>query len=408
MKVIHINTSDKSGGAAIAAYRLHKALLKDNIDSKMLVLDKITDEKEIFTVIKNKLDKFLISKLKTQLDSLVFRKYSQRKNKIIFSQGKYNYSIKNNPLVMEADVIHLHWINNGLLSIEEIFELSKMNKKIVWTLHDMWPFTGGCHYAGECEKYKKSCGNCEILKTKIENDITRKIFNNKNKKFKDIDFKVIGCSNWIAKCAKESTLFKSKEIKAIPNVLDINIFKRIEKKISRGILNLLEDKKYILFGAMSSTGDKRKGYDYLKKALLILNKKYPELKDEVEILIFGASYSDDKDTIPFKINFLGQFTDEITLSLVYNSANVFVAPSLEENLANTVNESLACGTPVVAFEVGGMLDMIKHKSNGYLAKFKDSNDLANGILECLNYTQEIKSNFNQDEILKKIIDYYKS
>lgn len=407
MKVVHINTSDKSGGAAIAAYRLHKALLKKGLDSKMLVLNKITDEKEIFTIFKNKLDKFLISKLRLQLDLSVFKKYKQRSNQIIFSQGKYGYSIVDNPLVKEADIIHLHWINGGMLSIKEIFELNKMNKKIVWTLHDMWPFTGGCHYAGECKKYKKNCGNCEILKTKVENDITRKIFNNKNKNFKDINFKVIGCSNWIAECAKESNLFESKEVKGIPNVLDIKIFKKVEKKIARKILNLLEDKKYIIFGAMSSTGDKRKGYDYLKKALLILNKKYPELKNEIEILIFGASYSNDQEDIPFKINFLGQFTDEITLSLVYNSANVFVAPSLEENLANTVNESLACGTPVVAFEVGGMPDMIKHKSNGYLAKYKDSNDLANGILECLNYTQEIKSNFNQEEIIKKIIDYYK-
>lgn len=408
MKVVHINTSDKSGGAAIAAYRLHKALLKENIDSKMLVLDKVTDEKEIFSVMKNKLDKFLISKLKPQLDSLVFRKFSKRKNKIIFSQGKYSYSIRNNLLIKEADIIHLHWINNGLLSIEEIFELSKMNKKIVWTLHDMWPFTGGCHYSGECKKYKNNCGNCEVLKTNIENDITKKIFNRKRKKFKNINFRIIGCSNWISECAKESSIFKSKKIKAIPNILDINIFKKVEKKIARNILNLLEDKKYILFGAMSSTGDKRKGYDYLKKALLILNEKYPELKEEVEILIFGASYSNDQEGISFKINFLGQLTDEITLSLVYNSANVFVAPSLEENLANTVNESLACGTPVTAFEVGGMLDMIKHKSNGYLAKYKDSNDLAKGILECLNYTQEIKSNFDQDKIIKKVIDYYKN
>lgn len=408
MKVVHINTSDKSGGAAIAAYRLHKELLKKGIDSKMLVLNKTTDEKEIFSIVRSKLDKFLISKIKFQLEYLIFKKYRERENKIIFSQGKYGYSIVDNPLVKEADIIQLHWINAGMLSIKDILKLNSMRKKIVWTLHDMWPFTGGCHYAGECKKYKENCGNCEILKTKVDNDITRKIFNNKNKNFKNIDFKVIGCSNWITQCARESSLFKSKQIKTIPNVLDINIFKKIEKKIARNILNLSENKKYILFGAMSSTGDKRKGYDYLKKSLLILNEKYPELKEEVEILIFGASYSNSEDKFPFKINFLGQLNDETTLALVYNSANVFVAPSLEENLANTVNESLACGTPVTAFYIGGMLDMIKHKSNGYLAKYKDSNDLANGILECLNYTQEIKSNFNQDEILEKILEYYKN
>lgn len=408
MKILHINVSDKIGGAAIAAYRLHKALLKNKIDSNMLVLNKITDEKEIFEVSKNKIEKTIFSKVRNQIDKRVFKKYDKRENKIIFSQGKYGLSIIDNPLVKEADIIHLHWINSAMLSVEEIRKISKMGKKIFWTLHDMWPFTGGCHYSGKCNKYKKRCGDCEILKTEIRNDITRRIFNQKYKNFIDIDFKIIGCSSWISECAKESNLFKLKQIKTIPNILDIKIFKKIEKKVAKNILNLSQDKKYILFGAISSTSDKRKGYDYLKAALLILNKKYPKLKEKVEILIFGASYSNDQNNIPFKMNFLGHLSDETTLSLAYNSADVFVAASLEENLANTVNESLACGTPVVAFNVGGMIDMIKHKENGYLADYRNSEDLATGILECLNFTFEVKSNFNMEKIIEQIIFSYKN
>lgn len=406
MRVLHITNSDKHGGASIAAYRLHKALLKKGIDSKMLVLDKITDEKEIFSITENKIQKKILFKIRSKLESLSFFKYKNRRNKIIFSQGKYGGKFAKNSLVKNVDIIHLHWINDGVLKIEEILKFKKMGKKIVWTLHDMWPFTGGCHYSGNCKKYEGNCGNCPILDTAKDKDITRKIYTSKKRIYEKVNFNIVGCSEWIAECALKSTLLKKENIKVLPNIIDNSIYKKIDKSFVREILNLDNKKKYILFGAVKAIDDKRKGFEYLKEALYILDKKYKNLKNDVEILIFGSSFIDDLDNIPFNVRFLGRIHDEITLSLIYNSANVFVCPSLEENLANTVNESLNCETPVVAFNVGGMKDMIVHKKNGYLAEYKNIEELVKGIYYCLNYNGKLISKFNNEEIIKKFIEFY--
>lgn len=410
MKIVHINTSDIRGGAAIAAHRLHKSLLNKNVDSKMLVMNKDSDEKEIVLAKNNNLEKHIFSKSRILLKKIILSRYRDRKD-IIFSPAKFGLDITKNKVIQEADVIHLHWVLGGYLSLNSLDKLFSLNKKIVWTLHDMWSFTGGCHYSGICDKYKNNCGNCFILNSKKENDLSSKIFKKKTKIYKDKDLNIITCSNWLGVCAKKSKLLKNKNVNVIPNVLDDNIFKHIDQNSSHDILNLNKDKKYILFGAMNSTSNPRKGWNYLKKSLQIINDKYPDLKNEVELLVFGASYSEDVEKLPFKVKFLGRFSDEVALSLVYNSADLFVAPSLEDNLPNTVLESLHCGTPVAAFDIGGMPDMIDHKENGYLAEFKSSDSLAKGIVWSLNNLDKVKINeeyFNKDRIINDILDIYKS
>ncbi|MGF6906991.1 glycosyltransferase [Fusobacterium sp. PH5-44] len=408
MKILHISTSDKTGGAAIAAYRLHVALLKNGINSKMLVLEKTTDDKEIFTVTLKKIFRIFLPRLMSFLEQMKFKKYKNRENMIMFSQGKYGFNISKHPSIIEADVIHLHWINNGMLSIKEIKKISQLGKKIIWTLHDMWAFTGGCHYSGKCLEYENKCGNCKILSTNELNDITRKNFEIKKKYYQKMNLKLIGCSEWIGKCVRNSSLFREKEIKIIPNIIDKNIFKPIEKCICRNILNLDLQKKYILFGAINSNTDKRKGHHLLMEALKKLKLMKSTFNEEIEILIFGSSHFLEADQIPFKIKFFGHVYDEITLALIYNSVDVFVAPSLEDNLPNTVNESLLCGTPVVAFKIGGMGDMINHLKNGYLAIPNNSTDLAFGILKFLHRIDKVNSNFDYDQILKEMISYYKN
>lgn len=405
MKIVHINTSDISGGAAIAAHRLHQELLKKNVDSKMLVLNKESDELTIKTASK-KVDKHLNNKIRNFFEKINFKRYEKRENPIIFSSGNYGIDIISFKEIIEADVIHLHWINDNYINLNTIKKLAEMNKKIVWTMHDMWPFTGGCHYAGNCKNYEKKCGNCEILMTNCEKDITRKIFLNKEKIFNQIDFIVVGCSDWISDCASKSSLFNSKKIYNIPNVLDTKIFKKLDKKSCRDILNLKPDKKYILFGAMGATSDPRKGYSYLKETLEILKKEKDEFSENLEILIFGASHSEE--VLPFKTHFLGKLFDEYTLNIVYNAADLFVSPSVEENLANTVNESLASGTPVVAFDVGGMPDMIEHCINGYLAELKNSNDLAMGIKKIIMGNLKVENKIDYEESLNKILRIYSS
>jgi glycosyltransferase involved in cell wall biosynthesis len=410
LKVVHVNTSDINGGAAIAAHRLHKALSRRNIDSQMLVIKKASDEKGVKAARDNKFEKHILSKARVLLRKVILSKYGNRRD-IIFSPAKFGLDITKNIIIQEADIIHLHWVVDGFLSLNSLDQLFSLNKKIVWTLHDMWAFTGGCHYSGTCDKFTNNCGNCPILNSKKENDLSRKIFEEKSKVYKDRDINIITCSEWLGECAEKSKLLKNKKIKTIPNVLDENVFKHIDQNTVRDILNLDKNKKYILFGAMNSTSDSRKGWDYLKKSLQIINERYTDIKDNLELLVFGSSYLEDVDKLPFNVKFLGRFSDEIALSLIYNSADLFVAPSLEDNLPNTVLESLHCGTPVVAFDIGGMPDMIEHKENGYLSKFKNHEDLAEGIVWSLNNLDTVKINeeyFNKDRIINDILNVYES
>lgn len=408
MKVVHVSTSDIGGGAAIAAHRLHLAMLEQGIDSKMLVLNKKTDELNIDMVKKDKAEKFILSNIRKLKEKFVFNKYKNRENPILFSSGKYGIDISNHPYILEADIIHMHWVNSNYISIDSLKKLQNLGKKIVWTLHDMWLFTGGCHYSSYCKNYEEKCGNCPILNTGQDKDVTRKIFNKKLSVLKEMNINIITCSKWLGECAKNSTLLKNKKIEIIPNLLNEDIFKLIDKKIARDVLGLNKNKKYLCFGAMNATGDPRKGYKYLKESLE--NLKQLNNKD-IELLIFGASYSSDIEELPYKAKFIGRIYDEYTLSLIYNSANVFVSPSLEDNLPNTVLESLHCGTPVVAFNIGGMPDMIEHKRNGYLANYKDTEDLANGIkwvLDNLNNVKIENSELERKNIIKKIISLYNS
>jgi glycosyltransferase involved in cell wall biosynthesis len=409
MKVVHINTSDINGGAAIAAHRLHLALLDEGIDSKMLVMNKGSDELNIDVAKKGKVEELIFSNVRKLREKIIFNKYKDRENPILFSTGKYGIDISEHPYIKEADIIHLHWINGGYLSLKSLQRLGKLNKKIVWTLHDMWAFTGGCHYSNHCKKYENKCGNCPILETKKEKDITRNIWERKEKIFKELDMTIITCSNWLGGCARNSSLFNDKEIVVIPNVLDEDIFKETDKNIARKILNLDKDKKYICFGATNSTSDPRKGWGYLKEALELLNEQNQTMKDKVELLVFGASHSDDIEELPFQTKFMGRIYDEYTLVLIYNAADIFVGPSLEEAFGQTFNESIFCGTPAVAFENTGTEDVIEHKENGYLAEYGSVEDLARGIDWCLENLDVIEfKNYNlkKDKIIRSLLDVY--
>lgn len=409
MKVVHVNTSDIRGGAAIAAHRLHRELLKEGIDSKMLVMKKDSDEKEIFIARDNNMDKHIFSKFRVLLKKLMLAKYKKKKD-IIFSPAKFGIDITKNRVIKEADVIHLHWVVGGFLSLSSLEKLFSLEKKIVWTLHDMWTFTGGCHYSSSCKKYQKLCGGCPILNSNKENDMSKDIIEKKKKIFAKTNINVIACSNWLKDCARKSILLENQEITVIPNILDQNIFKSINNTTAKNILDLDENKKYILFGAINSTEDERKGWKYLKESLNILTKN-KSLDKEVKLLVFGSSYSENIESLPFDVTFLGRLYDEYTLSLVYNAADVFVGPSLEEAFGQTFNESIFCGTPAISFANTGTEDIIDHKANGYLAKYKDSEDLANGIIWTLNNLENVdikNKSLKSDYIIKKILDIYKN
>jgi len=416
MKVLLISTSDIQGGAARAVFRLNRALNKLKVDSNMLVQSKTGDDVTVKSVAETKIQK-VVAKIRPYYDLLPLKLYKNRQ-KALFSVARTGVDICKNKYAKEADLINLHWINGWFLSLKSIKKLNHLNKPIVWTLHDMWPFTGGCHYSGGCTKYKEKCGQCPILNSSKDRDLTRRIWEKKNKYYKNLNLTIVTCSTWLAQCAQNSSLFHDLRIEVIPNSVDINIYKPIKKEIARDILNLPQHKYSILFGAMSATSDKRKGFDYLNRALNKIKATYPELKDKIELIIFGASYSEDIDNLSFKTHFLGRLNDEHSLALCYSAADIFITPSLEDNLPNTIMESLSCGTPVVGFKIGGIPDMIEHKHNGYLAEYKSVDDLAQGICWMLENTsrlidlgqnarQKVLDNYNYDTVGNKYLKLYK-
>lgn len=377
MKILQICNSDLKGGAAIAANRLHKALGNSGVSSFMLVLLKRSDDNSIYQINKTRFN-YYVNKVISKIDSLPLKFYKNR-IKTGWSVGKIsNFLLLNSIKKINPDILHIHWINGGLMSINDILGLSK-KKVIFWTLHDMWSFTGGCHYVGNCEKYKIHCHKCPQLRSNKNNDLSFKLFKKKLKTFSKIDLKIIVLNNWMKKCVQESKIFGDKDIFVVPNSLDINIFKPQDKLEIRKKFNLPINQKLILFGAMNSTSDKRKGFIYLKKAIEKIGKN-----SDFALVIFGADDSKDIEKLSIKSYFVGIIKDERKLAELYSTCDVFVGPSLEDNLPNTFLESLSCGTPVVGFNTGGIPDIIDHKKNGYLAKFLDVEDLKKGILFCLD------------------------
>lgn len=374
MKVLLLSTYDTRGGAGKAAYRLHNGLNNIGINSQMLVQVKFSNDADVIATGSKIVEKY--PKLKPHLDSFpkLFFRSSNQAERTSFSLQWLPNSIESKIATVNPDIINLHWVSGGFVNIETI---AKLNKPIVWTLHDMWAFTGGCHYSQECDRYKEICGNCPQMPAKYNMDLANWVWQRKSKAWPSLNGTIVALSNWLAKCAASSSLLKNWRIEVIPNGLDTEIYKPFEQSLVRKKLKLSQDKHLILFGAENATTTPRKGFHFLKAALENLSKT--DWSNQCELVVFGAEKSNDSSDLGFKTHYLGRLNDEITIAQVYAAADVFVAPSIQDNLPNTVMESLACGTPCVGFSIGGMPDMIEHQRNGYLAKPFDVEDLAKGI-----------------------------
>ena len=407
MKILIVNTSDINGGAARAAYRLHKALLSSGVDSQMLVQNKTSDDYTVLNENK-KVNKYL-NKLRPILDSLSVRFYKNR-TKTLFSPSFLPFSnIVDRINEINPDIVHLHWICGGMMTIEDI---GKIKSPIVWSLHDNWAFTGGCHIMWECEKYKETCEACPRLGSDKKNDLSYKVFQRKQKTFASKkDITIVGLSKWLNECSKSSTLLKDKNHINLPNPIDTNIFKPFDKDKSRELWSLPKDKKLVLFGAMSATSDINKGFKELSDALSKLEKT-----DDVEFVVFGSSKPQNAPNLGFKTHYLGSLHDDVSLVTLYSSVDVMIVPSLQENLSNAIMESLSCGTPVVGFDVGGNSDMIEHKDTGYLAKPFDATDLKDGIEWvlnnpnydelCVNARKKVLKEFDSVVVAKRYMEFY--
>jgi glycosyltransferase involved in cell wall biosynthesis len=377
MKILIVSTSDVRGGAARAAFRLHRGFQHIHADSQMLVQSKESDEARVVGRSHSSGIGQAKTGLRLTLDQLPLKFYKNYSGTTFSSQWQTD-QLARQIKAIDPDIINLHWTQSGFLQIET---LAKLGKPIVWTLHDMWAFTGGCHYNDGCDRYKNSCGSCPQLGSQKERDLSRWIWHRKAKTFKDLDLTIVTPSRWLGECAKSSALFNRNQVESIPNGLDTQVYRPINKATAREALRLPQDKQLILFGSLKATSDKRKGFHLLQAALQQLS--HSGLNKSADLVVFGDREPSNPPDFGFKVHYLGSFSDDLSLAFVYSAADVFVLPSVQENLANTVMEALACGTPCLAFDIGGMPDMIEHQKNGYLAKPFNIDDLAQGISSIL-------------------------
>jgi glycosyltransferase involved in cell wall biosynthesis len=379
MKILIVNTSERIGGAAVAANRLMKALNKAGHETKMLVRDKQTDDPNVISINTGWWKK-KINFIRFAWERWVIFVHNRfnRKNLFKVSIANTGTDISKHPLVKEADIIHLHWINQGFLSLNNIRQLILSGKPVVWTMHDMWCFTGVCHHARECVSCQSECGNCFHLNSSHRKDLSFRIFSKKKKVWVNRNITFVGCSKWLAKEAIQSPLMQGNKVDAIPNPIDITMFKPMDKEQARKQLGLPLNKQLLLFGAVNIT-DKQKGFDYLQEGLEYIQRQFSDIYKNIELVIFGQLKSDIVSRINVFVHSMNYLKDETTITSLYNAVDLFVTPSLEENLPNTIMEAMACGTPCVGFNIGGIPEMIDHKVNGYVAEYKSAKDLAVGI-----------------------------
>jgi glycosyltransferase involved in cell wall biosynthesis len=372
VKVVIINSEDRRGGAARAAYRLHRALRSADVDSRMLVQVKHSDDSTV--VGPEGLLRNMMMPFRPALDVLPILAYRHRKKSTTFYPGWLPDRIKRRVDSFAPDLVHLHWITGGTLNVRT---LRKLGRPLVWTLHDMWAFTGGCHYDDNCGRYQGACGRCPALGSQRESDLSAFGWRRKSHAYRDLPLTIVTPSKWLGELARNSPLLGDFPVSVIPNAIDTDIYRPTDKMTARKMLRLPLDRKIILFGALRATSETRKGYHLLQPALRKLCDSATG-RDAVTVIL-GASQPAEPPDFGMESHFLGTLSDDVSLGLAYSAADVFVAPSTQENLSNAVMESLACGTPVVAFNIGGMPDMIEHRVNGYLADAFDTSDLANGL-----------------------------
>lgn len=408
MKVLMLNTFDEVGGAARAAVRLLKGVRRSGIDAAMLVHFKAGNASEVICT-PNPLRK-LGRRLKIFLGLLPVRMYPNKPENN-FSPALLPDNLpaeiaKNNP-----DIIHLHWLCAGFLRVET---LSKFNKPLIWTLHDSWAFTGGCHVPFECKRYRQRCGACPVLGSSREKDLSRWTWNRKERAWRNLNLTVVAPSRWLADCARSSALFHDVRVEVIPNGLDTGTFLPGNKEQCRESLGLPKDKKIILFGAVKGATDPNKGLHLLTQALQILSKDYSDLMT----LVFGSDNSAGMPDTGMPVVRLGRIDDDHTLAEIYSAADVFVVPSMQEAFCQTASEAMACGTPVVAFGATGLLDVVEHQGCGYLAQPYDVGDLAHGITWVLEdkdrhiqlsrrARQKVEEEFNLTDVSDRYVAMYR-
>lgn len=377
MNVLLISTSKRSGGGAIAASRLMDALNKNGVEARMMVRDK------------------LFPKILERL-AILPRCGFNRSRLWQADIANAGINITGTKAFKEADVIHLHWVNQGMVSLDEMGKIMSSGKRIVWTLHDEWPYLGVCHYRGDCKE--KECRKCPILCGFLPYNIYRR----KHEMYSKWHPTFVGCSRWITGQARQA--LPGERVEHINNCIPSALFHPIDMQQARRDLSLPQDKRLLLFCSQRVT-DERKGIAFLLEAL----QRLP--KSELHLLIVGK----DSEQIPLpddiRATHFGSVGEQM-MPKIYNAANAFLTPSLQDNLPNTIAEAMSCGTPCVGFDVGGIPEMIEHQRNGYVARYRDAADLAEGIRYVLSHDLReaahihAKEAYNETRVAQSYIRLY--
>jgi len=366
MKVLHLVAGELTGGAARGAYWLHKGLREIGVDSHVLTNSRETyGDPSVTSLSTSVVDKVKFSLL-SHVGNFPKHLYRNRQN-LIYNTGFAGIDITRHPLYESADIIHLHWIN-GLVTMHS---LRKVKKPLIWTMRDMWPMTGGCHYSMECDQYKTGCGTCPQLGSPHERDLSALVVQYKRKCL-PANIRLVGISEWLSSCAAQSSVFLGHDVRTISNNIDTSQFAPVEKGAARRLLGLDTGKKIVLVGA-NNISDFYKGFGLFCEALRYVNT------GDLHLLVFGRSEKRVLDELGIEFTELGRLTDTVALRLAYSAADVFVAPSRMDAFGKTLVESMSCGTPVVCFDATGPKDIVQHNITGYKATAFDPVDLATGI-----------------------------
>lgn len=377
MKILSLNGADIEGGAARAATLLLQGTHAKGGDCRLYVQRKYGDNPLV--VGPRSMVGKAFGRLRPTIEQFLFGITPGKMNGP-FCAAFLADGLTGQVTEMAPDLIHLHWVAR-MMRLET---LRYLTMPIIWTLHDSWAFTGGCYLPGDCTRYRESCGACPILGSARESDLSRKIWQRKRQAWHDLKLTIIAPSRWMAARAKTSTLFCNTRVEVIPNGVDINVFKPCDKISAREHFSLPQDKRLVLFGAKGATSDRNKGFHLFAEAMRRLATDSG--CDMLELVIFGAAPPDPPPDLGFRTHYHGVQHDDVRLSLLYAAADVFVLPSIQENLPYTVMEAMACGTPCVAFDQGGVPDLIDHEQNGFLAHPYEPDDLARGIAWVLEDT----------------------
>ena len=397
--ILHLSAANSQTGAGIACLNIHSELLRQGIDSKVLFLKNNGYQAEGIFYFNDSLLNKIVQKLITFFDRIILLFYFKRKNQL-FSSNIFGMDISSHALIKKADIIHLHWINHGFVSINS---LSKIRKPLLFTMHDNWLFTGGCHHFFNCRGFEKTCGQCPTLNSSHTSDLSAIVLARKKKVFMNFNYQLVAISQWMKNASQSSILFKNEEINVIPSAIDVDFFYLKSSIVCRKEFGFSKTEKIVLIGAQEIDSP----YKGIGLAIEALEKftAFP-----LTIITFGNGEIIINNS-QHKVKNLGFISSKEKMASLYAASNLFFAPSLAEGFGMTVAEAQACGTPVLAFRNTGPEDIVQHQISGYLAHYADSNDLFAGLNYCLDtgfdqkkFSEMASSKFS---IVKTVEDYKK-